>query len=194
MTDSKQDPQNTQDSKTQNSQDPKHQTKQSDQDELAEKLKKAQEEADEKKQAEENELNTEETLQEELEKMTTMAQRTMADFQNFKRRQAEEQKMLITTANMGIIKKLVPILDNFERAEADFTEGVKMCVDQFRTVLKNEGVEEINPEGEEFNPEMHEAVLQAAGENNKVLQVMEKGYKLGTRVIRHAKVQVGNGE
>lgn len=160
---------------------------------LTEKLKKAQEEA--KAQEEKEQANNEESdnLKQELEKMTELAQRAMADFQNYKRRQEEEQGMLIQTANIGLIKALIPVLDNLQRSESDWTDGIKICVNQFKDTLKNAGLEEIQAEGAKFDPDFHEALLQGPGESDMVIEVLEKGYRVGNRVVRHAKVKVGDG-
>ncbi len=161
---------------------------------LAEKLRKAQEEADAQDQSARDEDDEISKLKEELEQMNELAKRTMADFQNFKRRQDEEREMLIKLANIGLIKAILPTLDNLHRAEAEWTEGVKMCVTQLEKTLEDSGLEEIQAEGAEFNPELHEALIQVPGEMDMVIAVIEKGYKVGNRVVRHAKVQVGNGE
>lgn len=171
-------------------------------DDLLEKIKKAQEASDQRE--EENATDdfgpdTEiENLRSELEKMNELAKRTMADFQNFKRRQEEENARIMDMANLALLKRLLPILDNFERAKDEWSEGIGMCVNQFKKTMEDVGVEEIKIDTEEgttdFDPELHEALLHANGPKDKVVEVLEKGYKIGDRVLRHAKVKVGNGE
>lgn len=161
---------------------------------LEEKIKKTQAEADAQNQSSQDEDEELTKLKQELEQMSELAKRTMADFHNFKRRQEEEKGMLIKMANIGLIKAILPTLDNLHRAEAEWTEGVKMCVNQLEKTLADAGLEEMKAEGEEFNPELHEALVQVPGAQDMVVKVIEKGYKVGDRVVRHAKVQVGNGQ
>lgn len=142
----------------------------------------------------ENTQNEEiENLRKELEEMSELAKRTMADFHNFRRRQEEEQGMLIKMAAVGLMKSLLPILDNFARAENEATEGLKMCIAQFKKVLEDHGLTIIDPLNQPFNPDFHEALLEGEGEKDHVIEVLEKGYMLGDRVLRHAKVKVGKG-
>jgi len=161
---------------------------------LEEKLKKAEQEAKMQEEEEANANGELEKLKEELDQMSELAKRTMADFQNFKRRQEEEKGMLIKMANVGLIKTILPTLDNLHRAEGELTEGVKMCVNQLEKALEDAGLEEIKAEGQQFDPELHEAILQGEGDHDMIIKVIEKGYKVGNRVVRHAKVQVGNGQ
>jgi len=168
---------------------------------LKKKLEEAAEAAEKKDQAEEQEISETDSLQEELEKMTELAKRTMADMQNMKRRQEEEKFHWIKMANADLVKNLLPIIDNLNRAVAnmpesadDWHKGVEMSVQQLKKVLEDAGVIEIDCDGKDFDPELCEALAQAPGEKNKVVSVLEKGYMIGDRVIRHAKVQVGNGE
>ncbi len=132
-----------------------------------------------------------ENLRQELEQMSELAKRTMADFQNFRRRQEEEQSLLIKMAAMGLMKSLLPILDNFNRAETEATDGLKMCIAQFKKVLEDHGLTIIDPLNQPFNPDFHEALLEGEGEKDLVIEVLEKGYMLGDRVLRHAKVKIG---
>lgn len=168
-------------------------------DDLLEKIKQAQE-ASEKREEENAEEdfgpdNEIENLKSELEKMNELAKRTMADFQNFKRRQEEEQARIMDMANLALLKRLLPILDNFDRAKDEWSEGIGMCVSQFRKTMEDAGVEEIKIDAEtNFDPELHEALAHGNGPKDKVVEVLDKGYKIGNRVIRHAKVKVGNGE
>lgn len=141
-----------------------------------------------------------EKLQKELEEMTEHAKRTMADMQNLKRRQEEERKIITKMANMDLILTLLPVIDNMDRAlehapkEADkWVEGMEMNIKQLKKIFLDSGVEEIEALNQPFNPELHEALAQGPGEKDKVVEVFEKGYKLGDKVIRHAKVKVGDG-
>ncbi len=141
-----------------------------------------------------------EKLQQELEEMTELAKRTMADMQNQKRRFDEEKNLLITMGNINLIRSLLPIIDNLNRAkehapentDAEWLKGIEMSIDQLNTTLTNFGLKEIPTKGEKFNPDLYEAVLQDEGEKDLILEELEKGYILGERVIRHAKVKVGS--
>jgi len=118
--------------------------------------------------------------------------RTMADYQNLERRIEEERKLLSKLSALLLIEKLLPVLDNLETAQKHLNdEGLAMVVKQFKDILTQEGIEEIQAEGSEFNPNEHEAVETQEGENNNtVAQVVTKGYKIEDKVIRPAKVVV----
>lgn len=140
-------------------------------------------------------------LKNQLEEMTEHAKRAMADLQNLKRRHEEERKLIMTIANIDLIKALLPVMDNMERAlahapkkEEKWVEGMKMNITQLKKTLEDAGLKEIEAIGMPFDPELHEALAQGEGEKDIVTEVLEKGYKLGNKVIRHAKVTVGTGE
>ncbi len=145
--------------------------------------------------------NKSEKLEQELEEMTELAKRTMADMQNQKRRFDEEKKVLITIGNIDLIRSLLPIVDNLNRAkehapentDPKWLQGIEISINQLNTTLTNFGLKEISTKEEKFNPDLHEAVLQGEGEKDLILEELEKGYILGERVIRHAKVKVGTG-
>ena len=137
----------------------------------------------------------------ELQQMTELAKRTMADLQNLKRRQEEEKGQLITMANVDLIKEILPILDNLDRSKQhipkdaeEWGKGIEMSINQLHQVLKEAGLTPIESLNQPFNPEFHEAVAQGPGEKDTVIEELEKGYMLGARIIRHTKVKVGNGE
>lgn len=177
-------------------------------DPLAEALKKAQQEADEKKKGEDGKIQDESELakcKEELARMTENAQRALADLNNFKRRTEEERSAVVILANLELLREIIPSIDNFKRAleqlpessdeaSKNWIDGITNTFKQLKESLTRKGLEEINKVGANFDPNLHEAVLQGPGEKDKVVEVLETGYKLGERVIRHAKVKVGNGE
>lgn len=139
-----------------------------------------------------------EKLKKELEDMTELAKRTMADLHNYRRRQEEERKSLFTLANATLISQLLPALDNLERAQQHVPEtakewfkGIQMCISQLQQTLQSAGLQPIISLGQTFNPDFHEALAQGPGEKDKVIEELEKGYMLGNRVLRHAKVKVG---
>lgn len=118
--------------------------------------------------------------------------RALADYQNLEKRVGREKETFVKFANAVLILKMLPVLDNLERAAEHLKDqGTELVMRQFKEALSSEGVTEIEAEGQPFNPELHEAVEKIAGEEGKVLAVVERGYKLGEKVIRPAKVRVG---
>ena len=98
-------------------------------------------------------------------------------------------------ANASLIDKLLGVLDDLERATNHIKDhGLKLILNQFKSVLETEGVQQIQAKGEEFNPETMDCVDMVPGPKNKVVKVLLKGYKLNDHVIRPAKVQVGKGK
>jgi len=129
--------------------------------------------------------------------------RTQADFQNYKRRIEQERLDMVKYANQQLILSILPILDDFERAfesitpklaKNDWVDGVKLVERKLMTALESQGLSPIKALGETFDPNLHEAMIHSKGEDGKVVQEMEKGYKLNDKIIRPSKVAVGNGE
>lgn len=166
-------------------------------------------EADEAKAAEENEAGADEASAEEAadaeaskaeEEANAKLLRMMADFQNYKRRVEKEKKDLYSYANEKIVTDLLEVMDNFERAlEQDtadgFKEGMEMIFKQLGTVLEKSGLAEIPALGEDFDPNVHNAVMTEETdeyESGKVSGVMQKGYTLNGKVIRPSMVKVVN--
>lgn len=129
--------------------------------------------------------------------------RLAAEFDNYKKRTARELDGRYEDAKGDTWKNILPVIDNFERAmntekgtEPDpFREGIELIYKQLCEAMKNAGVNEIEAEGKEFNPELHNAVMHVEDENygeNTVVQVFMKGYTLGDKVIRHSMVKVAN--
>jgi molecular chaperone GrpE len=146
-------------------------------------------------------------IQEELAQMTELAKRTMADLQNLKRRQEQEKVAWVKMANADLISALLPILDNLQLAlkhipkeatehesTTKWTQGIQMSINQCQKIFEETGLQTIETVGQPFNPNLHEALAQDPGEKNIILEEIEKGYMLGDRVLRHAKVKVGNGK
>lgn len=128
-------------------------------------------------------------------------QKARADLINLRKSDEEEKKKIREFATEGVISDLVGVLDSFDMAfsnkevwqslSEEWRVGVEQIYNQLSGVMKSYGLEEIYPEGEEFNPEKCEAVEMIPGEDNIVLEVMQKGYLLKGKVIRTAKVKVG---
>jgi molecular chaperone GrpE len=129
-----------------------------------------------------------------------LLQRTKADFENFRKRAIRDQERLVAHAHERLVKELLPVLDDLERAleaaegheEATLVEGVKLVQGALRKALEKEGLAEIEAEGA-FDPHVHEAVLTQPGngkESGSVLEVVQRGYRLGDKIVRPAKVIV----
>ena len=130
--------------------------------------------------------------------------RAAADFKNFKRRTEQERADLIRGASAGLLLKLLPAVDDLERALASVTPdvaatpwygGFKLIPQKLQTVLESEGVTPINALGQDFDPNLHEAVIYEAaeGQEGKVVGELQRGYKLRDRVLRPSMVKVGQG-
>jgi molecular chaperone GrpE len=125
--------------------------------------------------------------------------RVAAEFENFRKRAARDQASLVARAAERLIKELLPVLDDLERAleaaeehhEAKLEDGVRLVHRQLAETLRREGLEEIATDGR-FDPHVHEALLSqpAEAEEGTVLEVLQKGYRLGDRVLRPARVIV----
>lgn len=142
-----------------------------------------------------------EALKNELDAKNDQLMRTAAEFDNFKKRTEREKASVAEFAKAGLIKQLLPILDNIDRAaaadkqSADYIKGIEMIVKQFEAIVSNLNIEEIAKEGDTFDPNFHEAVMHIEDESlgeNVIAQVLQKGYKIGDTVIRAAMVKVAN--
>ena len=140
-----------------------------------------------------------EKLQQEIEEMKALAQRTQADFMNYKKRVEKEKSELTVFANEKIVTEMLTIVDNFERAlqsekensETAFYKGVELILKQLMDTLYKFGLEEIDALNQDFDPNFHHAVIQEeADEPDKVIEVLQKGYKLKDKVIRPSMVKV----
>jgi molecular chaperone GrpE len=140
-----------------------------------------------------------EALKRERDELVDTAQRVQAEFDNFRRRTARERTELVTLANERLVKELLPVLDDLTRAleaaekheEATLEEGVRLVHRQLAQILEKEGLAEIETEGV-FDPHVHEALLSqpSDAESGSVIEVLQKGYRLGDRVLRPARVIV----
>ena len=140
-----------------------------------------------------------EALRAENEELIDTLQRVKADFDNFRKRAARDQDALVARAGERIVKELLPILDDLERAieaaeeheEAKLEEGVKLVHRQLEQLLEREGLAPVETAGK-FDPHVHEALLTQPSESEEgsVVEVLQKGYRLGDRVLRPARVVV----
>jgi len=141
-----------------------------------------------------------EELKEQAEKYLSNWQRAEADFSNYKKRNEQERAELISYANANLMKDLLPALDDFERAldnvpddldTAAWVEGIKLVYRKLKTALQDHGLAEIEAEGKAFDPNFHEAVMCVEGDEGKVCEEIQRGYKLRDRLLRPSMVAVG---
>lgn len=165
---------------------------------------------DEQKASEEyvnevEQLTVEEQLQEDLGKEKDKFLRLFAEFENYKKRTSKERMELFKTAGQEVIVSLLPVMDDFDRAmkelakseDKEMFKGVELISNKFRETLKNKGLQEMDvKQGDAFDAEKHDAITQIPAPNKKlkgkIIDVIEKGFTLGDKIIRHPKVVVGN--
>lgn len=157
-------------------------------------------------EVEQEEVSELDKLKGELAEAKDKYLRLYSEFDNYRRRTSKEKLNLIKTANEDLITALIPVIDDFERAEKSFedetdvkaiVEGVKLIANKFNASLEQKGLKVMDSEsGIDFDPEIHEAITQIPAPDKKlkgkVIEVIEKGYFLGEKVIRFAKVVTGN--
>ncbi len=156
-------------------------------------------------EAEENENSQDEkvkSLEEEVKNLSDKVMRQMAEFDNFRKRTTKEKQSSYADGSRHVIEKLLPVVDNFERAlnaeennDSAFYQGVEMIFKQLNGVFEELGVKQIATVGEEFDPNIHFAVAKEENEElgeNTVSEELQKGYMHGDKVIRPAMVKVAN--
>lgn len=149
-------------------------------------------------------LSIEEQLKQDLDKEKDKFLRLFAEFENYKRRTAKERLDLFKTANQEVLQSLLPVLDDFDRALAEITKsgdesltkGVQLIHEKLKNTLTSKGLEEVSVRaGDAFNADFAEAITQIPAPSNdlkgKIVDVLEKGYKLGDKIIRFPKVVIG---
>ena len=150
-----------------------------------------------------NDLNNEkfDELQKSLNETNDKLLRVLAEYDNFRKRSQKEKASIYPEAVADTVAKFVPIVDNFERAleqscnDAEYEKGIKLIYDMLLSILNDLGVEEIGTVGEEFDANLHNAVMHIEDENlgeNVIANIMQKGYKIGDKVVRFATVTVAN--
>jgi molecular chaperone GrpE len=142
-----------------------------------------------------------EVLQGKYDELNDRLLRTMAEYDNFRKRSQKEKESIYPDAIAFAVAAFLPVMDNFERAleaecqDENFKKGIEMTYNQLCDAFKKLNVEVINPENEPFNPDFHNAVMHVEDESveeSVVTQVFQKGYKIGDKVIRFAMVKVAN--
>lgn len=145
------------------------------------------------------------SLNEEIRKEKDNFLRLFAEFENYKKRTSRERIELFSTANKELMTALLPILDDFERglseieksSEGALLEGMRLIYNKFKNTLTQKGLKEVEVKpGDSFDAEIHEAISQVPTPDNKlkgkIIDVVEKGYKLGDSIIRYPKVVMGS--
>lgn len=155
--------------------------------------------------AEETEMDEVEKLRNEVQKEKDNFLRLFAEFENYKKRTSRERIELFSTANKELMLALLPVLDDFERglneieksSEGPLLEGMKLIYNKFKNTLVQKGLKEVEVKsGDAFDAEIHEAISQIPAPDKKlkgkIIDVVEKGYKLGDTIIRYPKVVMGS--
>lgn len=143
-------------------------------------------------------------LKADLEKEKDKFLRLFAEFENYKKRTSKERVEMFKTANQDVVVAMLPVLDDFDRAlneirkakDKDLLKGVELIYNKFRETLRSKGLQEMEvKEGDAFDADLHEAITQIPAPSDKlkgkIVDVVEKGYKLGERIVRYPKVVTG---
>ena len=178
-------------------------TKQKDTDVTSEEIDTNTEQVEETTQAEEKECKKDKK-DEQIAELNDKMMRTMAEFDNFRKRSEKEKSQMFEIGAKSIVEKILPVIDNFERGLASVSEsdkengfvmGMEQIYKQFITSLESVGVKAIDAVGKEFDPNFHNAVMHAEDENfgeNIVSEELQKGYMYKESVVRHSMVKVVN--
>ena len=150
------------------------------------------------------EENEEPTAEQRYAELNDKYIRIHAEFDNYRKRTNKEKVDIINTANAGMMKDLISVIDDFQRAQANnenaeeiesVKEGFNLIYNKFKTILEGKGLKEMKADGEVFDSELHEAIANIPApkkkDKGKVIEAVEKGYYLNDKVIRYAKVVVG---
>jgi molecular chaperone GrpE len=144
-----------------------------------------------------------ETSKAKLAELTQISQQALADLQNFKKRSEEEKIKFVAFANATLITELLPILDSIDRATAhlpqepavrEWVDGIVNIFKKLTETLSTRGLEIIPTDSQAFDPNLHEAVMTENGPHDQIIKELEKGYRMGDKVLRRARVTVGNGQ
>jgi molecular chaperone GrpE len=139
------------------------------------------------------------TLKTSFDDLQNQLKRAVADYQNLERRVSEGRSELTAWAANNLLQKMLPVLDHLEQAMSGAAEtsetsgwfkGVEMAVKEFKRILAEEGLEQIEADGQ-FDPSLHEAVDTVSGEDGKIMKVLQSGYKINGKVLRPVRVVVG---
>lgn len=168
---------------------------------MAEKEKENKEEKQEIEQKENETQRTDMVPKQDYEELEDRYKRILAEFENFKKRSSKEREGLYNSILSDVVEVILPVVDNLENAakveteDQEYKKGIELVLKQLKDVLVSKGIEEIKTVGETFDPELHEAVSSIRDENlgeKEIAEEYRKGYKIGSRVIRHSMVVVAN--
>ena len=173
-------------------------------DKAIDEVEKEQAEKSENKEVADEDTSETDKLKEDLQKEKDKFLRLFAEFENYKKRTSKERLELFKTANQDVMIAMLPVLDDFDRAlveinkteDKNLLKGVEIIHNKFRETLKNKGLEPVEVEsGDTFDADIHEAITQIPAPNDdlkgKIVDVVERGYRLGERIIRYPKVVTG---
>ena len=173
-------------------------------DKAIDEVEKEQAEKSENKEVADEDTSETDKLKEDLQKEKDKFLRLFAEFENYKKRTSKERLELFKTANQEVMLAMLPVLDDFDRAlvginktkDKNHLKGVELIHNKFRETLKNKGLEPVEVEsGDTFDADIHEAITQIPAPNDdlkgKIVDVVERGYRLGERIIRYPKVVTG---
>ncbi len=158
-------------------------------------------EAEEASEQEEEAVSELDKVKEELESLNDRYLRTLAEYDNYRKRSVKEKDAIYPEARAAAFSSILPALDNFKRAleqgcsDESFLKGMQMTYDSLIGILNKEGVIEFGSVGDTFDPSMHNAVMHVDDEekgDQEIVEVFQKGYKLGDKVLRYAMVKVAN--
>ena len=139
----------------------------------------------------------------QIQELTETAKRALADLQNYRKQVEKERKDFVAFANVTLLMELLPILDNFNRAfgqvpddikKTEWFKGALQIEQQLAAIMRKQGITEMEPQvGKKLDTRIHEPITVGPGEKDIIIEEFEKGYMLGEKVLRPAKVKVGNG-
>ena len=168
---------------------------------MTDKEKEINEEIENEEKQENKEVHKDMVPKQDYDELDDRFKRILAEFENYKKRSSKERESLYNSILSDVVEVMLPVVDNLENAakvetaDESYKQGVELVLKQFKDVLKSKGVEEIEAIGQTFDPELHEAVGSIQDENlgeKEIAQEYRKGYKIGSRVIRHSMVVVAN--
>jgi len=161
-------------------------------------MKEKQEDTKEKPKKEEKKQKKIDEKDQKIQELTEYLQRLQAEFENYKKRVEKENNNFLRYANANLINELLPLLDSFELAlknkdnKEDFIKGVELIFAQLFSTLKKQGLRQIEAEGKQFDPYLHEVMMQEPSDKDGIiLEELQKGYMLNDKVLRHSKVKIG---
>lgn len=134
-------------------------------------------------------------LKQKIEELENQVKRIFADYQNLEKRVSQEKREWLIKANKDLILRLLPAIDFLLLSSKHIEdEGLKLSIQKFFDILKEEGVEKIQTQGRDFDPNLMEGIKTTAGDENKVVEELRSGFKMGEQVLRPAQVAVGKKE